>query len=80
MNKLHLLPRAQLADIPATLRLMADEIERGEYDNVLQGAIVLQSSSADKTIKDTHVFSCGDTSEDKCITLLNRGIHLFMKD
>ncbi len=74
MNKVHLLPKAQLSDIPATLRLMADEIERGDYDNVLQGAIVLRSD-----MKDTHVFSCGDTSEDKCIALLARGMHLLMK-
>lgn len=73
MNKVHLLPKAQISDVPGILRLMADEIERGDYDTILSGAIVLKSNEGD-----LHVFSCGDTSEDKAIALLTRGVHFLM--
>lgn len=70
MNKVHLLPKAQLSDVPGILRLLADEVERGDYGNILSGGIVLRDD--EKTV---HVFSCGDTDNDKAIAIFTRAIH-----
>ena len=72
-TQVHLLPKAQLADIPAILRLMADEVERGDYGNILSGGIVLRDD--ENTV---HVFSCGDTNNDKAIAIFTRAIHFLV--
>lgn len=73
MNKIHLLPKAELLDIPDILRRMADEIERGDYGNVTSAAIVTRNSEYD-----IDVFSCGDTNNDKAIAMFTRGIHFLV--
>jgi hypothetical protein len=70
MNKVHLLPKAKLSDVPGILRLMADEVERGDYGNVISGGIALRDD--ENTV---HVFSCGDTNNDKAIAIFTRAIH-----
>lgn len=75
MNKIYLLPKAELTNIPETLRLMADEIERGDYGTTISAAIVTRSS--DGTID---VFSCGDTNNDRAVALFTRGIHFLVSD
>ena len=75
MNKLHALPKAQIQDVAAVLRKIADEIDQGDYDTVLAGAVVLRSKT-----KEVHVFSCGDTSEDKALALLTRGVHFLVSE
>lgn len=50
--KLLTLPTADLGDIPKLLRTIADEIESGEYGEVLEGALVLAGN-------DLEVFGLG---------------------
>ncbi|MDR1076376.1 MAG: hypothetical protein LBL59_08810 [Xanthomonadaceae bacterium] len=43
--KLYALPNPGLADIPALLRNIADELEAGEYGEVREGALVLAGTN-----------------------------------
>ena len=71
--KVHLLPKAQIADAAKILRLIADEIDKGEYGEIATGGIVLRNKK-----RTLHVFSCGDTSNDKAISLFTRAIHFLV--
>lgn len=75
MNKIHLLPKAQIMDIPATLRIIANEIEKGDYGSVKQLALTLIN-----TDKELEVFSCGDTNSDKAVVLFTKAIHFLVDD
>lgn len=72
-TQIHLLPKAQLADVPGILRLIADEVERGDYGDILSGGIALRDQE-----NAVHVFSCGDTNNDKAIAIFTRAIHFLV--
>lgn len=64
--KLHVLPAPGLQNIPDLLRNIADEIERGEYGDVSEGALVLAGDQVE-------VFGLGNADGTISHYLLARG-------